>query len=205
MIFSAVSAVSAWDFIGPGSEPSRFASATRFAGRSSLGTGPAFRSTPISGSFRQTRCALRSCAVGSHARTSALPGGAPGCAGRGAGCGRKWCAWSASADRIGSSLRTSLACEAAARTGSSLIWRRSATEAGRSWWVLSMPARHTGGGGCSWSRAGWLPTPVARDWKCGSLAQRKRRRSCQLSDVTGGLLSPAFVEWMMGFPDGWTA
>ena len=68
-----------------------------------------------------------------------------------------------------------------------------------------MPARHTGGGGCSWSRVGWLPTPVARDWKCGSLAQHKRRRACPLSDVVGGKLSPAFVEWMMGFPEGWTA
>ena len=68
-----------------------------------------------------------------------------------------------------------------------------------------MPARRTGGGVCSWWPGTLLPTPVARDWKCGSQAQRDRRRACQLSDAAGGLLNPAFVEWMMGFPAGWTA
>ncbi len=68
-----------------------------------------------------------------------------------------------------------------------------------------MPEPRIGGGACSWWPAALLPTPVARDWKCGSAAQRDRRRACQLNDAAGGLLSPAFLEWMMGFPAGWTA
>ena len=66
-----------------------------------------------------------------------------------------------------------------------------------------MPARPTGGSGCSW----W-PTPRARDWKNGSVAQATRRRACPLSDAvlagTGRPLQPAFAEWLMGFPPGWT-
>jgi hypothetical protein len=71
-----------------------------------------------------------------------------------------------------------------------------------------MPARHTGGSGCGSLRE-MLPTPRARDWKWGSVAQRGRRRggkkwACPLNDVVGGRLNPATVEWMMGFPPGWT-
>ena len=62
-----------------------------------------------------------------------------------------------------------------------------------------MPARPIGGDGY-----GWWPTPVARDWKSGSVGQRGRRRACSLPDAVGGRLHPAFVEWLMGFPDGWT-
>lgn len=47
-----------------------------------------------------------------------------------------------------------------------------------------------------------LPTPSATDWK-GS-AQPGQRRG-QLSEVVaGGQLNPAWVEWLMGFPIGWT-
>lgn len=72
-----------------------------------------------------------------------------------------------------------------------------------------MPARPTGAAGCSslGDAAGgaYWPTPVARDWKHGSAAQRGKRRACQLSDAVGGRLDPGFVEWLMGFPEGWTA
>jgi hypothetical protein len=68
-----------------------------------------------------------------------------------------------------------------------------------------MPEHRTEGAACSWWRKPLLPTPLARDWKCGSPAQRARRRACQLNDAAGGLLNPAYLEWMMGFPDEWTA
>ena len=75
-----------------------------------------------------------------------------------------------------------------------------------------MPAHPTGAAGCSWSGdagtepgARFWPTPVARDWKGGSPEQRGRRRACQLNDAVGGRLDPSFVEWLMGFPEGWTA
>jgi hypothetical protein len=46
-------------------------------------------------------------------------------------------------DPVGSALRTFLACELAATTGYTMAWKRSATSAGRSWWVLGTPARPT--------------------------------------------------------------
>ena len=46
------------------------------------------------------------------------------------------------------------------------------------------------------------PTPCASDWK-GSTKKGQRRG--QLSEVfLGGKLNPRFVEWMMGFPIGFT-
>jgi hypothetical protein len=46
------------------------------------------------------------------------------------------------------------------------------------------------------------PTPCASDWK-GSAKKGQRRG--QLSEIfVGGKLNPRFVEWMMGFPIGFT-
>ena len=47
------------------------------------------------------------------------------------------------------------------------------------------------GTGCSF----W-PTPRSRDWKGGG-------KDC-LDAAVGGQLNPAWVEWLMGFPLGWT-
>lgn len=45
---------------------------------------------------------------------------------------------------------------------------------------------------------GMLPTPRARDWKGDG-------KDCLPSALgVGGSLHPQFVEWMMGFPPGWT-
>ncbi len=48
-------------------------------------------------------------------------------------------------------------------------------------------------------------TPCARDYRTG---QRKRYenpdRTCNLNDQIGGQLNPTWVEWLMGFPPGWT-
>lgn len=47
-----------------------------------------------------------------------------------------------------------------------------------------------------------LPTPSATDWKGSSQVGQRRG---QLSEtVAGGSLNPRWVEWLMGFPDGWT-
>ena len=53
-----------------------------------------------------------------------------------------------------------------------------------------------------------VPTPTARDWKSGSQAtqeQRGRIAGPTLAEWTGGQLNPPWVEWLMGFPIGWTA
>ena len=50
-----------------------------------------------------------------------------------------------------------------------------------------------------------LPTPTARDWKSGKAsAATHARNSRPLSEQVGGQLNPTFVEWMMGWPIGWS-
>ena len=210
LTYSAASAVSASACTGPGCAPSPSARPRPSPAPCSPGTGPASPFMPTSAPCPPPGCAPTGCrgpacsAAASPARTRALQGAAPGSRVPVRACGPTWRAWSVSADRTGWWLRTFLASEAGARTGCSLNWRLRATPAGRSWWVLSIPARRTAVPGCGWWRKPLLPTPVARDWKHGSVHQQRRRRACQLSDVVGGRLHPDFAEWMMGFPPGWT-
>ena len=53
-----------------------------------------------------------------------------------------------------------------------------------------------------------LPTPHARDWRSGKgKTQEERGRSpgsASLPETQGGSLNPQWVEWLMGFPPGWT-
>lgn len=54
-----------------------------------------------------------------------------------------------------------------------------------------------------------LPTPIARDFrseKASDATHQKNSRplSEALGRTTGWKLQPEFVEWMMGFPEGWT-
>ena len=210
MTCSAASAGSASDCIGPGCGPGPSARPIPSRARRSLATGPARRSMTTSAPCRPPGCKQMECrgpgwsAAGSPVKTSASPAAGRGSAVSVRACGPTWRAWCVSADRVGWWLRTFLACEAGARTGCCLIWTLRATPAGRWWWVLSMPALHIGAAGYGWWRKPLLPTPVARDWKHGSLRQQGRRRACQLNDAVGGRLHPDYAEWMMGFPQGWT-
>ena len=48
-------------------------------------------------------------------------------------------------------------------------------------------------------------TPLARDWKSGKAsAETKAGNSRPLSEQVGGQLNPTWVEWLMGWPLGWT-
>jgi len=50
-----------------------------------------------------------------------------------------------------------------------------------------------------------LPTPTARDWKdTGKCPSELARHSPPLAVHAGGKLSPLWVEWLMGWPIGWT-
>jgi hypothetical protein len=48
-------------------------------------------------------------------------------------------------------------------------------------------------------------TPTARDWKSGKASQATMERNSRpLSEQVGGSLNPTWVEWLMGWPLGWT-
>ena len=48
-------------------------------------------------------------------------------------------------------------------------------------------------------------TPTARDWRSGKASQATHdRNSRPLSEQIGGSLNPTWVEWLMGWPIGWT-
>jgi len=52
-----------------------------------------------------------------------------------------------------------------------------------------------------------MPTPKARDWK--GQTQRGEYAPgdgiCNFLGITSGQLNPEWVEWLMGYPTGWTA
>jgi DNA (cytosine-5)-methyltransferase 1 len=53
------------------------------------------------------------------------------------------------------------------------------------------------------------PTPKGTDWKDGTTEGTQGRDSPDLGKVVGqskvsGSLNPTWVEWLMGFPSGWT-
>jgi DNA (cytosine-5)-methyltransferase 1 len=53
----------------------------------------------------------------------------------------------------------------------------------------------------------WLATatPTARDWRSGKASEETHARNSRpLSEQIGGSLNPTWVEWLMGWPLGWT-
>ena len=48
------------------------------------------------------------------------------------------------------------------------------------------------------------PTPIATDWKNRGCKDYRKNRELQLQTAVDGQLNPDWVEWMMGFPIGWT-
>lgn len=54
-------------------------------------------------------------------------------------------------------------------------------------------------------RVRMLATPTARDWRSGSVLEETHARNARpLSEQVGGLLSPDWTEWLMGWPVGWS-
>ena len=48
-----------------------------------------------------------------------------------------------------------------------------------------------------------FPTPNARDWRSGK-GRQENGHAPQLPEAIGGQLNPTWVEWLMGWPLGWT-
>jgi hypothetical protein len=51
-----------------------------------------------------------------------------------------------------------------------------------------------------------FPTPTTRhNMMSPSMQKWPGHRNLQLGSLNGGALNPTWVEWLMGFPEGWTA
>lgn len=60
-------------------------------------------------------------------------------------------------------------------------------------------------GGLSLAASVMYPTPTCQDAKNNGGAAQQRRNTRPLNAVCGGALNPPWVEWLMGWPIGWTA
>jgi hypothetical protein len=51
-----------------------------------------------------------------------------------------------------------------------------------------------------------VPTPTARDWRDAgpNVNYQKIKKKGRLAGHSGGSLNPTWVEWLMGYPKGWT-
>jgi len=123
-----------------------------------------------------------------------------------AGAGRSCATSSPTSGAGGSSSRTCPVCTDEVLTLFSATSLGSATEPGPTWEQLVPLVPHTHVSACS-----LLPTPLAKDAGRGGLteeAQLRReansRTGLSLPEVLGGPTNPPWVEWLMGFPVGWT-
>lgn len=71
------------------------------------------------------------------------------------------------------------------------------------------PSRQKDPGKCNLTQAvamdQMLATPCARDYRTGKRKRYENKaRANNLNDQIGGQLNPMWVEWLMGFPPGWT-
>ena len=104
---------------------------------------------------------------------------------------------------LGSLVRTLLASSIWHSTRCTLTWKASATPSRRLLFRLVPSTPRTGGTGArSW------PTPTAADAYVERMKSSQQKpgsmHSVSLADAVGGQLNPTFVEWLMGFPIGWT-
>ncbi len=88
--------------------------------------------------------------------------------------------------------------------------RPTLTGAVRLWPTPMCPTHHNIGTMQEWGGSGnkirkLLPTVSARDHRSGKGSQERQGHAPPLTDIAGGLLNPTWVEWLMGFPEEWTA
>ena len=64
---------------------------------------------------------------------------------------------------------------------------------------------HKAQGGMNLRTAVMVATPTSRDWRSGKASpETLAKNSRPLSEQVGGSLNPTWVEWLMGYPLGWT-
>jgi len=150
-----------------------------------------------------------------------------------AGCGTKWRGWLAKLDPASFSWRTAQCSLLEEEPELLQTLPRSGMTRGGLLWERPMSERRTNATGSgSWptpnawdgkrgprseqhiaTKKGQItlvtavarfPTPTRRDYKSGTGAQPREGHSPPLSSAIGGTLNPTWVEWLMGWPVGWT-
>ena len=140
----------------------------------------------------------------SHAKTSASPGKVPESTESAAGYGVKWRASLAKYDPALRSWKTAQRSLIEDSDECSVIWPRSGMTVDGECWELPMLVRRTKETDCGLWRT---PSASIVDPKSTVLKQTGRKPSdpqVGLADQVGGRLSPMWVEWLMGWPLGWT-
>ena len=143
-------------------------------------------------------------------------------------CGEKWHGWSAKFDPHTSTLRTAQCSlleeepellQTLPRSGmtrSGMLWERQTlvlrtceTESG-SWPTPTVCGNYnrkglskTSGDGLATAVSKW-PTPTAHNAKETNAPSEYSRNTPTLAAQVGGTLNPTWVEWLMGWPLGWT-
>jgi hypothetical protein len=209
---SAESAVSPSDLSEPGCEPSPSARLTAIAdgcsnarGQVSPGSEMCDSSTDASLSHS---CQSTLFAEDSHARTSPSPAEAPGSTGSAPAYGASMPALLASFDPATSSWKTHQLCLEGGLAEFSETWPRSGTVQSGIAYLLPPLVPLTSEIG-----SGLWPTPIKRDGRTIKGAARSPNslgseplcvEASRREGVEDGGLNPPWVEWLMGFPPGWT-
>jgi len=85
------------------------------------------------------------------------------------------------------------------------LWRTPQARDGDPRGQQSPEKRRADGHSVSLAEQVMWPTPTQRDWRSGKASLATMERNARpLSEMVGGTLNPVWVEWLMGFPLGWT-
>jgi len=135
---------------------------------------------------------------GFHAKTSPLPEKVTDLTESEAGCGNTWRGWLAKYDPDSYSWKTAQ-CSLIEEEPESLatLPRWGITVDGLLWEQPMLEPITKG------TESGLWASPNARDWKDTGPTQGNRK-SPNLGTQAGGKLNPTWVEWLMGWPLGWT-
>jgi hypothetical protein len=149
---------------------------------------------------------LASCPEDSLVRTFPAPEKGPESRGSEAACGSTWRELSARYDRVACGWKTHRCLFAEVLPWSSVTLPRWGMMRDGVLWERTTPGLPTSGTGFGCS----LPTPKSRDWKGqsqrGIHGPMDALPNIDSGDGTpiGGSLNPPWVEWLMGWPVGWT-
>jgi hypothetical protein len=120
--------------------------------------------------------------------------------GNGRECGDTWPASLARYDRDSRSWKTPQFSLFGGSESFSATWPRWGMMRSGVCWELPTPGRHT-----NENASGFLlPTPTAQDAKNNGAPSQMERNTKPLNAEIGGALNPTWVEWLMGWPLGWT-